>query len=74
MSTAIDATVRHAYERMAGDFQRVFGDRFVALVASPGGAAAAFVTSLGADDFKHLAHSQTRGDGSRRQFRSYDHR
>ena len=54
MSTAIDATVRHGYERMAGDFQRVFGDRFVALVASPGGAAAAFVASLGADDLQAL--------------------
>ena len=54
MSTAIDATVRHRYERMAGDFQRVFGDRFVALVASPAGAAAAFVVSLGADDLQAL--------------------
>lgn len=54
MSTAIDATARHGYERMAGDFQRVFGDRFVALVASPGGAAAAFVASLGADDLQAL--------------------
>jgi hypothetical protein len=54
MSTAIDATVRHSYTRMAGDFTRVFGDRFVALVASPGGAAAAFVTSLSADDLQSL--------------------
>src|SRR6187397_78878 len=54
MSTAIDATVRHRYERMAGDFSRVFGDRFVALVASPGGAAAAFVASLSADDLQSL--------------------
>ena len=54
MPTAIDATVRHGYERMAGDFQRVFGNRFVALVASPGGAAAAFVASLSADDLQAL--------------------
>jgi hypothetical protein len=54
MPTAIDATVRHGYERMAGDFQRVFGERFVALVASPSGAAAAFVASLRADDLHAL--------------------
>ena len=54
MSTAIDATVRHSYARMAADFMRVFGDRFVALVASPGGAAAAFVVSLNADDLQSL--------------------
>ena len=54
MSTAIDTTVRHSYARMAGDFTRVFGDRFVALVASPGGAAAAFVASLSADDLQSL--------------------
>ena len=54
MSTAIDATARHRYERMAGDFQRVFGNRFVALVASPSGAAAAFVASLGAEDLDAL--------------------
>jgi hypothetical protein len=70
MSTAIDATVRHGYERMAGDFQRVFGDRFVALVASPGGAAAAFVAAWAPTTFKHLAHSRTRGGGSRRRCRS----
>jgi hypothetical protein len=39
---------------MAGDFQRVFGERFLALVASPSGAAAAFVASLGADDLQAL--------------------
>jgi hypothetical protein len=54
MPTVIDATVRHGYERMASDFQRVFGDRFVALVASPAGAAAAFVASLDADDLQAL--------------------
>lgn len=54
MPTAIDVTARHSYERMAADFQRVFGDRFVALVASPSGAAAAFVASLGADDLDAL--------------------
>jgi hypothetical protein len=54
MPSAIDAAARHSYERMAADFKRVFGDRFVALVASPSGAAAAFVASLGADDLDAL--------------------
>ena len=54
MSTAIDASLRQSYARMAGDFTRVFGDRFVALVATPVGAAAAFVASLTADDLQSL--------------------
>jgi hypothetical protein len=54
MAFVLDAAIRHGYERMAADFQRVFGGRFVALVASPQGAAAAFVTSLGADDLEAL--------------------
>jgi hypothetical protein len=54
MSSTLDAAVTRAYERMAADFARVFGDRFRALVASPNGAAAAFVTSLAADDLDAL--------------------
>ena len=54
MSTALDAADRSAYEQMAADLARVFGARFVALVASPGGAAAAFVASIAADDLDAL--------------------
>ena len=53
-SALIDTRTKHAYERMSGDFRRVFGDRFVALVVSPIGAAAAFVASLDAEDLDAL--------------------
>ncbi|HXT69245.1 MAG TPA: hypothetical protein VN700_05800 [Vicinamibacterales bacterium] len=54
MPSALDAARQRGYEQMAADFARVFGDRFVALVASPGGAAAAFVASLSAGDLDAL--------------------
>jgi hypothetical protein len=54
MSSTLDASARHGYERMAGDFRRIFDSRFVALVVSPSGAAAAFVSTLAADDLEAL--------------------
>lgn len=54
MSSNPDANIRHAHERMAADFRKVFGDRFVAFVASPSGASAAFVASLTAGDLDAL--------------------
>jgi hypothetical protein len=61
---AIDATVRMVRNVMAGDFQGVFGDRYVALVASPGGAARGVRRSpVATDDLQSLGHSPTRGGG-----------
>jgi hypothetical protein len=54
MPFTLDAAARRGYERMAGDFTRIFSSRFVALVVSPSGAAAAFVTTLSADDLDAL--------------------
>ena len=53
-AAAIDSATRHAYGRMAADFSKVFGARFVALVASPQGAAAAFVAGIDAGDLDAL--------------------
>lgn len=50
-----DATVQRAFERMASDLRRVFGDRFVALVASGPGAAAAFASEIRSDDLDALS-------------------
>lgn len=50
----LDARTRRAYERIAEDFRRVFGGRFVALVVSPSGAAAAFVATVSSDDLDAL--------------------
>src|SRR5689334_13828795 len=50
----LDPAARRGYEQMASDFARVFGDRFVGLVASPNGASAAFVASLTSDDLDAL--------------------
>src|SRR5262245_34385724 len=55
MAPALDAAARRAYERMASDLSRIFGDRFVSLVASPGGAAAAFAISIAADDLDAIS-------------------
>ncbi len=46
----LPAAARRAFDRMAGDLQRVFTARFVALVASGPRASVAFSTSLGAAD------------------------
>jgi len=53
-SAALDQAARRAYDRMAGDLRRVFGDRFVALVASDRGSSAAFVSTLDASDLDAL--------------------
>ena len=47
-------TIKRALDRMAGDFARVFGDRFVALVAYGGGDAVAFATPVNAADLEAL--------------------
>ena len=52
--TELAAVARRGYEQMAADLVRVFGDRFIALVANPSGAAAAFVATLSADDLDAL--------------------
>jgi hypothetical protein len=46
----LDTKTARAYQRMAADLRRVFGDRFVALVAGGPGAAAAFVRDIRSDD------------------------
>jgi len=50
----LDAVLQRAYLRCAADLRRVFGDRYVALVASGPGAAAAFVAAIRADDLDAL--------------------
>jgi len=47
--------VRQAFDRLAADLQRVFGDRFVALVASGVHASVAFSTEIRPDDLEQLA-------------------
>lgn len=47
--------VRQAFDRLAADLQRVFGDRFVALVASGVHASVAFATDIRPDDLDTLA-------------------
>jgi len=52
----LDSTVQRAYQRMAADLRRVFGARFVALVAGPAGASAvAFADAIHAGDLDALA-------------------
>ena len=46
---------QRAFGRLAGDLQRVFRDRFVALVASDQTSSVAFVTDLAGDDLEALA-------------------
>jgi hypothetical protein len=57
MSTPLDlsAAARHAMAQLAGDLVRVFGDRFVALVAYGPTRAAAFASTIVADDLEALA-------------------
>jgi hypothetical protein len=50
----ITATVKRALDRMSGDFARVFGERFVALVAYGGGDTVAFATAITAADLDAL--------------------
>jgi len=53
-SPSLEATVQRAYTRCAADLRRVFGDRFVALVASGPGASAAFASQITAGDLDAL--------------------
>jgi hypothetical protein len=46
----LSPAVRRAFDRLAADLRRVFGDRFVALVAYSPGASAAFAVAVTADD------------------------
>jgi hypothetical protein len=50
----LDAAVQRAFARCAADLRRVFGDRFVALVAGGPGAAVAFATAIRAEDLEAL--------------------
>ena len=54
MSLELDSRLLRAYQRMAADLRRVFGDRFVALVAGEAGAAAAFVREVRTDDLEAM--------------------
>ena len=60
MGLELESRVQRAYQRMAADLRRVFGDRFVALVAGQAGAAAAFAREIRSDDLDAmgaLAHT-----------------
>lgn len=46
LTLTLSATARRAFERMAGDLQRLLGDRFVALVASGPHSGVAFAASI----------------------------
>jgi hypothetical protein len=50
----LDSRMLRAYQRMAADLRRVFGDRFVALVAGRAGAAAVFVREIRTDDLEAM--------------------
>lgn len=61
----MSARIRTAFERMAADMRRVFGDRFVGLVASGTHTAVAFATNVTAEDleaFGPLVDSWQRDD------------
>ena len=51
----LSPAARRAFERMAGDCQRVLGGRFVALIAHAPGAAAVFADRIAAADLDALA-------------------
>jgi hypothetical protein len=53
-SATLDAPVQRAYQRCAADLRRVFGDRFVALIAAGPHAAVAFATTIAPDDLAAL--------------------
>jgi hypothetical protein len=53
-SAALDAASERAYQRCAADLRRVFGDRFVGLVAAGQSAAVAFASAIGPDDLDAL--------------------
>jgi hypothetical protein len=54
LTLELDSRTLRAYQRMAGDLRRVFGDRFVALVAGAAGSAAAFVREIRTDDLEAM--------------------
>jgi len=54
-AAALDSPTQRAYQRCATDLRRVFGDRFVALVAAGPSAAVAFASAIGPDDLEALA-------------------
>jgi hypothetical protein len=51
----LEASIQRAYLRCAADLRRVFGDRYVALVAGGPDAAVAFASAVRADDLDALA-------------------
>lgn len=51
----LSSTTRRAFDRMAEDFSRVFGDRFVALVAYARDRGAAFATAITPGDLDALS-------------------
>jgi hypothetical protein len=50
----LPSRTRHGFERLAADLQRVFGERFVALVASGPTRSVAFATAITASDLEAL--------------------
>jgi hypothetical protein len=54
VSLQLDSRMQRAYQRMAADLRRVFGDRFVALVAGHAGSAAAFTREIRTDDLEAM--------------------
>lgn len=53
-SAALDAPAQRAYQRCAADLRRVFGDRFVALIAAGPHASVAFASAIRPDDLDAL--------------------
>jgi hypothetical protein len=51
----LSSAARQAMTRLAGDLTRVFGDRFVALIATGPTRAAAFASAIRADDLEALS-------------------
>ena len=54
-SLALDATAQRAYARCAADLRRIFGDRFVALVAGGPDTSVAFAGSITSNDLDALS-------------------
>ncbi len=50
----LEAATQRSYQRLAADLRRVFGDRFVALVAGGPGTSAAFVSRIRGEDLDAL--------------------
>src|SRR5262245_15066527 len=54
VSLELDSRTLRAYQRMAADLRRVFGDRFIALVAGRAGAGAVFAREIRTDDLEAM--------------------